>query len=38
MSEKTVQTVTPRQIRKYFNRIGLAFLAVFVLSAGAFVG
>lgn len=38
MSERTVQTVTPRQLRREFNGIGLTFLIVFGLAVGAAFG
>ena len=38
MSERTVQTVTPRQLRREFNDIGLTFLIVFGLAVGAAFG
>ena len=38
MSERVVQTVTPRQLRREFNGIGLTFLVVFALAAGVIFG
>ena len=38
MSERIVQTVTPRQLRREFNGIGLTFLIVFGLAVGAAFG
>ncbi|WP_370776557.1 CPBP family intramembrane glutamic endopeptidase [Holdemania massiliensis] len=38
MSERVVQTVTPRQLRWEFNGIGLTFLVVFALAAGVIFG
>lgn len=34
MSDRIIQTVTPRQLRREFNGVGLTFLVVFALAVG----
>lgn len=38
MSDRIIQTVTPRQLRREFNGVGLTFLVVFALAVGAAFG